>query len=160
MSLLLRDVPGSLVKAIEPISKYGGNIVSIQHNRAKNGYADVQVVFEVKDKTVLGRIQQNLEGEKVNIRNIMLEGRIYQAKKTYSFIFIGHVIDTDIQDTVDRINEIGMVSDLDVVMPDPEKKSSVMFTVDVDEDNSRKMLNAVNKVCEEKGFLLIRSLEE
>ncbi|MFH1721441.1 MAG: hypothetical protein ABH950_02420 [Candidatus Altiarchaeota archaeon] len=159
MSLLLKDVPGSLIKAIEPISSHGGNIMSVQHNRAKNGYADVQVTFEAKDKKSLGFIQKGLGENSVSVKEIFVEGRLYLAKKTLSFIVVGHVIDEDLQDTIDRINQVGVVSDVDVVMPDPQRKSSVLFTCEFDQKEQQKLMSVVNEICRRKKFLLINSLD-
>lgn len=160
MSLLLRDVPGSLVAALDPISRQGGNILSVQHSRGKNGYAEVAVTFEVKDKNALSRIKKALVNTKISVQEILVEGRAYQAKHTLPVMVVGHVIDTDIQGTIDRINEVGLVSDLDVVMPDPDKESSVMFTVDVDARRLDELYGVIDDICRKKDFLLVSSLEK
>ncbi len=158
MVLELKDVPGSLLRALEPISRHGGNIVSVLHSRGEKNLVSVQITFSVHDQFSLDLIRKSLQAEKVRISDIKLEGKKYYSKKTISFILVGHVIDTDIRDTIDRINTLALVSDIDVVMPSPEERSSVIMNVDVDEKNSNKLLELINEICDEKKFLLIRSL--
>lgn len=158
MILELKDVPGSLIRALEPISSHGGNIISVLHSRDEKDRVSVQIAFRVHDQLSLDLIRKSLQAEKVRISDIELEGRKYYSKKTISFILVGHVIDTDIRDTIDRINTLALVSDIDVMMPSPEEKSSVIMNVDVDEKKTDKLLELINEICKEKKFLLIRSL--
>lgn len=158
LRLGLRDVPGMLVKAIEPISRYGGNIQSILHTRGARDVVEVRIVFKIADEMSLDFIKKEFRKQKIRVMELTVEGRRYYSKKNLSFILIGHVIDTDVRNTIDRINEVGVVSDVDVVMPDPGEKSSVMFTVDVDEHRIRSLNERVVEICAEKKFLLIKSI--
>ncbi|MEA3254294.1 MAG: hypothetical protein U9Q22_00480 [Candidatus Altiarchaeota archaeon] len=158
MTLKLKDVPGMLIRAIEPISGHGGNIISVTHSRREK-FVSVYITFQVRDQTSLDLIKETLQKQKMGISEIKVEGRRYYLKKSLSFILVGHVIDTDIQDTIDRINTLGLVSDIDVMMPSPEQKSSVMMNVDVDEKRNGSLLKVVEEICVEKKFLLIRSLD-
>jgi len=159
MKLQLKDVPGSLLRALEPVSIHGGNIISVIHSRGERELVSVQMSFEIKDQAALDLIKGDLKKQNIRVSEILLEGKRYYSKKTLSFILIGHVIDKDIRDTVDRLNEIGLVSDMDVVMPSPEKKSSVMMNVDVDDKRTEELNRLINEICREKNFLLISSLE-
>lgn len=159
MLLELKDVPGSLIRALEPISNHGGNIISVLHSREEKNHVSVQIIFNVHDQSSLDLIKKSLQDEKIRILEIKVEGRKYYSKKTISFILVGHVIDTDIRDTIDRINTIGLVSDIDVVMPSPEERSSVIMNVDVDEKQSNELNKLINEICDEKKFLLIKSLD-
>lgn len=158
MTLELKDVPGMLIRALEPISGHGGNIISVTHSRRKK-FVSVYITLHVRDKSSLDLIRKALQKQKIHISEINVEGRKYYTKKSLSFILVGHVIDTNIQDTIDQINTLGMVSGIDVVMPSPEQKSSVMVNVDVDEKRNGSLLKLVEEICAEKKFLLIRSLD-
>ena len=159
MTLGLRDVPGSLIGALEPISGHGGNILSVFHLRNEGELVPVQITFRVVDQSSLDLIKNALEEQNMHISEIKVEGKKYYEKRSITFMLHGHVIDTDIQDTIDRINAIGMVSDIDVVMPSPEEKSSVMVHVDVDEEKSESLSKMVEDICCEKEFLLIGALD-
>jgi ACT domain-containing protein len=71
---------------------------------------------------------------------------------------VGHVIDKDIRDTIDQINEVGIVSSIGVVMPAPEDASSVIMNIDVDNGGLEKLSGILSTICKKKKFLLIRSL--
>jgi len=156
--LALKDVPGSLLRALEPVSAHGGNIVSVLHSRGRKELVEVKIVFRIADQESLNLIKRDLEKRGVQISEIRLEGRQYYSKKIISFILVGHVIDTDIRDTIDRINEIGLVSNIDVVMPSPEQRSSVMMNVEVDNGKLKKLNSTIEKICREKDLLLISSI--
>jgi ACT domain-containing protein len=159
MKLQLKDVPGSLLRALEPVSFHGGNIMSVLHFRGDGGLVSVQISFKIKDQSSLDLIKRDLKKQNIRLSEILLEGKRYYSKKTVSFILIGHVIDRDIRDTIDRINELGLVSGIDVVMPSPEKRSSVMMNIDIDDRKVKKLNSLVNEIGKEKKFLLVRSLE-
>jgi len=159
MRLELKDVPGTLLRALEPISEHGGNIISVLHLRGNGDLVPVEIIFRIADESMLNLITGALEERNIHVSKINVDGRRYYEKKTHRFIFIGHVIDTDIRDTIDRINKIGVVSDLEVVMPDPDEKSSVLMVVDVDREKNEKMMEVVDDVCGEKNLLLIKSLD-
>lgn len=158
MRLALKDVPGSLVNAIEPISGHGGNIVSVLHSRGSRDLVDVKINFRVRDQSSLDLIKRELVRVGVRIREIRLEGRRYYAKKSLVFVLVGHVIDRDMQDTLDRLNSIGTVSDIDVKMSDPRDKSSVLIKADVDENRHRRFIKALARLCSEKELVLIDSI--
>jgi len=92
------------------------------------------------------------------ISEIKIEGKSYYKKETKTFMMIGHIIDTDVRDTIDRLNKIGLVNDLNIVMPDPDKKSSVLMKVDVDECDEPQLIEEAKKICDEKKILLIKSI--
>lgn len=158
MRLQLKDVPGSLIRALEPISSHGGNIVNVLHNRGERDTVDVRINFKVKDLHSLKIMKKSLNKNEVRISEINVEGKRYYSRKSLSFILVGHVIDTDVMDTIDKINDVGLVSDIDVVMPSPEKKSSVMVNVDVDKKNLKELHDVLDRICWQKNFLLIESI--
>jgi ACT domain-containing protein len=158
LRLGLKDVPGMLVKALSPVSDHGGNILSVLHSRGSGGRVEVNIVFKVRDESMLDEILKSLDREKIPVVSAEVEGKRYYSKKSLSFILIGHVIDKDIQDTIDRINELGRVSDVDVRMPDPDEKSSVLMSVDVDENCLPALLSRIEGICGKKDFILIREI--
>ncbi len=160
MMLGLRDVPGNLVEALKPISSHGGNIISVLHCRDKKDVVPVQITFEVRDQSCLDLIKKHMNENKIRIHEISVEGRRYYSKKTLDVVLVGHVIDNDIRDTVDRMNRLGLVSDLDVMMPSPEKKSSVIMSIDVDDSKINSLIGMINEISKEKDFLAIMSLVE
>lgn len=154
----LKDVPGMLVRALEPVSANGGNIVSVLHSRGSRDLVGVDVALRVRDESTLNRIITALKDNGIRVREVRVEGRKYYRKRSLSFVLVGHVIDRDIQDTIDRMNDVGLVSDVDVRMTDPERESAVLMKVDVDEKSFALLMERIHDVCREKKFLLIREV--
>ncbi len=159
MQLSLKDVPGTLINVLKPISEHGGNIVSVLHSRGNGDMVPVHIKFRVSDEASLNLIKKALENDGIHILGISSQGTRYYDKRRLSFILQGHVIDSDIMDTIDRINAKGLVSGIDVAMSAPEDKSSVMFNVDADAKDMGRLKETIEEICKEKDFLLIRSLE-
>ncbi|AAB99621.1 TPA: ACT domain-containing protein [Methanocaldococcus jannaschii] len=152
----LKDKPGELLRVLTPISKYGANVISIIHSREekRGGKVPVRIVIDVDDKDKLKKILEDLEKEGAIIKKI--DGK---DKKVYlDVVVIGHVVDTNVRDTIDRINEIGLVEDLDLIMPHPDKESSAMMRIIVDEDKIEELFYLFEELEKEKGLLFIKSI--
>ncbi|MFH0863347.1 MAG: hypothetical protein V1875_10030 [Candidatus Altiarchaeota archaeon] len=158
MVLGLRDVPGALVRALEPVSANGGNIVSVLHSRGKGDLVDVNVSFKAKDDETLNRILEAFKKEKVEYREVKVEGHRYNRKKRLSFILVGHVIDQDLQDTIDQINKVGLVRNIEVRMANPDEESAVLMTVNIDEGRMGRLNETLQDVCKRKRIMLIRGV--
>ena len=52
--IYVKDVPGTLVSSLEPISTLGGNIVGVIHNREQvvSGRISVNVIFNMDQKSL------------------------------------------------------------------------------------------------------------
>ncbi len=152
----LKDKPGELLKILTPISRHGANVISIIHSREekRGGKVPVRIVIDVDDKEKLKKILEDLEKEGAIIKKI--DGK---DKKVYlDVVVIGHVVDTDVRDTIDRINEIGLVEDLDLIMPHPDKESSAMMRIIVDEDKIEELFYLFEELEKEKELLFIKSI--
>ncbi|HHQ44638.1 MAG TPA: hypothetical protein ENN13_00695 [Candidatus Altiarchaeales archaeon] len=156
LTLSLPDRPGMLLKAIEPISSCGGNILSLHHKRGSGkGPVPVEVLFKVRDQESLELILKELKRQKISVKEARFEGRQYFKRKSISLLLIGHVIDRDIQGTIDALNGVGMVSDIDVRMADPDEESSVWMNIEVEERKLKTLEKALEKIVSEKRFLAI-----
>ncbi|XRO76299.1 ACT domain-containing protein [Methanocaldococcus sp. 16A] len=152
----LKDKPGELLRVLTPISKHGANVISVIHSREekRGGKVPVRIVIDVDDKEKLKNILEDLEKEGAIIKKI--DGK---DKKVYlDVVVIGHVVDTNIRDTIDRINEIGLVEDLDLIMPHPDKESSAMMRIIIDEDKIEELFYLFEELEKEKGLLFIKSM--
>ncbi|MBD3261410.1 MAG: hypothetical protein GF334_06950 [Candidatus Altiarchaeales archaeon] len=158
IKLGLSDVPGTLLKVLDPISRHGGNIQTVHHTRGDVEDVGVEIVFGVRDQRNLDFIVKSLEQEKIPIWNIQVEGIQYYNKKSVTFIFIGHVIDQDIQDTVDRLNRQGLVLDVDVRMSDPNSESAVLLRMHVDSGKYKSLQGEIKKIADEKDFLCVNQV--
>jgi ACT domain-containing protein len=159
LDIVLKDVPGTLVVALDPISKFGGNIISIVHEREaiKGGRIPIRVNVEVEDTDNLKKIIAGLEKNDVWVSKA---GEI-KKKEKITVVLIGHIVDTDLRDTINRMHEIKgvMVADVDLAMPDPNKESSAILGIEV--TSAKKVETAMKKLDEishEKKLFMIKSL--
>jgi len=159
MTLELRDVPGSLIRALSPVSTHGGNIQSVIHFRGGKNRVGVQISFLVSDESSLELIKKELSKASVTVREISVEGRRYYLRDKMTFILVGHIIDKDVKDTIDRLNKFGVVSDVDVLMPDPESESTVLMGMALEKNKRKVVLDELYRICKQKDFLLVRSIE-
>jgi ACT domain-containing protein len=157
--MVLKDVPGQLVRALEPISEYGGNIISIVHMREdlKGGRVPVHVTFEIEDSRKLNRVVEELEKRDIWV------SKLGEAKKKekITLVLTGHIVDTDLRDTIDRLNEIPgvMVADVSLSMPHPEKESSARLDIEVSGlENAKVALERLEEIAREKDLFIIKSL--
>jgi ACT domain-containing protein len=76
---------------------------------------------------------------------------------------IGHLMHTDLSDTVDRIDSTGFaeVSELSMSMPAVSERSSSRLTIkSVTRDDMERAVSILRTVAQEKGLLLIEPMEE
>ena len=156
LHLELNDKPGQLLAAIEPVSKSGANIISISHQRDKKA-ADGDLIVEI----VISLPEQNLPKliDALKANGIFI-GRIgtEHLTCTKTFILIGHILHTDLTDTVNRIDKknIAEVTELHILMPSMDEPSTAKFTIKA--VNEVEMENAVEllwSIAEEKHLMII-----
>ncbi|HOS82531.1 MAG TPA: amino acid-binding protein [Methanolinea sp.] len=162
MKLEMRDAPGQLVAALRPISEVGGNIIAVIHQRdekaTKGDTLSVQIVLELPDQR-LSDLVRLIREQGVNIQRIGHERLLYEK----TVIVIGHLIHTDLGDTVDRIDRTGFaeVTGLNICMPAITQVSSARLVVKaVNRQDMEQAMDILRGVSKEKNFLLVEPLEE
>jgi ACT domain-containing protein len=160
LDIVLKDVPGQLVMALEPISRFGGNIISIVHEREaiKGGRVPIHVNIEVENAEKLNRIIKELEKRDIWVSKA---GEV-RKKEKITVVLIGHIVDTNLRDTIDKINEIKgvMVADVDLAMPHPDKESSARMDIEVSSSAMAKTaMKRLDEIAGEKKLFVIKSLE-
>jgi ACT domain-containing protein len=161
MKLEMKDSPGQLVAALKPISDVGGNIIAVIHQRdpdASDGTLNVQIVLELPEGR-LDDLVTLLKKQGVHIQRIGEERLLYRR----TVILIGHLMHTDLSDTVDRIDSTGFaeVSELSMSMPAVNERSSSRLTIkSVSRGNMEEAIAILRTVARQKDLLLIEPLEE
>ena len=155
--LELQDIPGQLVSVLSPISDLGGNMISIVHDRG------------VKTEKGLIPIQISIEGERENLNAILdkfnemginiLEKDDVVLRERVSTVLIGDVIDTDVRDTIDRINELDgvWVVGLDIKL-NKEYESSAMITIESPIGKTDIAFDKIQEIAKEKDLLVINEV--
>jgi len=160
MKLEMKDSPGQLVAALRPISDVGGNIIAVIHQRepgSRNGMLNVQIVLELPERR-LDDLVSLLQKEGVHIQRIGRERLLYRR----TVILIGHLMHTDLSDTIDRIDSTGFaeVSELAMSMPAINERSSSRLTIkSVTKEDMERAIEILRNVSREKDLLLIEPLE-
>ena len=161
MKLEMKDSPGQLVAALKPISEVGGNIIAVIHQRDPDHDGEtlnVQIVLELP-KGRLDTLRDLLKEQGVHIQRIGEERLLYQR----TVILIGHLMHTDLSDTVDQIDSTGFaeVCELSMSMPAVNERSSSRITIKaVSRDDMEAALAILRRVSKQKNLLLIEPLEE
>lgn len=162
MKLEMRDTPGQLVRALKPVSETGGNIIAVIHQREdrerSKDIISVQIVVELPE----GRLEEllaRMKDQGVTIQRIGTQRLLHRR----SLVMIGHIVHTDLTDTVDRIDKTGFaeVSELEMIMPAISDPSSARITIRA--TNAEAMNQAVDilkSVAKEKEILVVEPLEE
>src|SRR5271157_4943779 len=145
MKLEMKDSPGQLVAALKPISDVGGNIIAVIHHRdpeSSQRMLNVQIVLALPEGR-LDTLVTLLKEQGVHIQRIGKERLLYKR----TVILIGHLMHTDLSDTVDQIDSTGFaeVSELSMSMPAVNQRSS-----------SRITIKAVSKVDMESALSILR----
>jgi len=160
MKLEMRDQPGQLVAALQPISAVGGNIIAVIHQRetpAATETLDVQIVLELPEGR-LSRLLELLREQGISVVRIDEERLLYEC----TLIMIGHLMHTDLSDTVDRIDMTGSaeVTELSLVMPAISSPSSARITIrSTTREEMKKAIRILRSVAEQKDLLIIEPLE-
>ena len=156
MNLILEilDVPGQLVSILNPIGELGANVVTIVHKReisAAEGKAAIEIALEGERGNLQAVVDKFKE---MGVHLLEVDDTI--RKEKLSTILYGHIIDTDLRDTVDKINAVDglVVSDLQLKL-DGELKSTALLTIELDLGKRDIAYNKVMEIAKEKDFLVI-----
>lgn len=159
MDLELKDIPGQLVNALAPISDSGGNIVSVVHHHEKRtprGTIPIQVTFDIAEG--LEDLKFKLESRDIAIIRVN-EAKLLEHR---TVILVGHIIHSDIRDTIDQIDRTGYaeVVDLAMSMPGINLKSSARIGISAaGKDEVKKAMNLLRAIAKEKDLLVIEPID-
>ena len=155
--LELMDVPGQLVKVLEPISSLGANLVTVIHKR------------DYKTENGMVPVQLTLEGEFEDLKNVVkrfedlgitiTEMDDVVLKEKISTIFFGHIIDNDLRDTMDKINALDGVLIVGCeIKLDGEHKSTALLNIEADIGLKQVVFDKIAEIAEEKEILVINEV--
>ncbi|MDY6931329.1 MAG: amino acid-binding protein [Halobacteriota archaeon] len=156
LDLELRDIPGQLSLALKPISESGANIVGVIHHREKmtpRHTLPVQVTVEVDQKRLESLIDK-LKSEGIIVARVGEE----RLKERVLVMLTGHILDTDVKDTVDAVDNTGFaeVVDLKLSMPGIDKRSSASLVINaMGEKELCESLNLLREIASKKDLLMI-----
>jgi len=164
MDIELKDEPGQLILALEPVSRNRANLISVFHyhksnNTIKTGGEKVQVQLVLDAKSpVIDKIKNDMENAGIRVLRIGEE----KYRETMMVLMIGHVVDTDIRDTVSRIDGTGIaeIVDMSLSMPEITEPTSAALTINaVGKEELKETVRILKEIAAEKELLLVLPIE-
>jgi len=159
LDLELMDVPGELVRALQPFSEHGANIISVLHYRERRtprGTVPVKVVCETIEERVEPLIEA-LHRAGIVIAS-MGEQRLVEEG---SVILIGHIVHSDLKDTIGHIDATGFaeVVELELSMPAVNTPSSAYMVIRAkSSEHFERALSILREVASKKELLVIEPI--
>ena len=146
MTLSLPDRPGQLLKALEPIAKNGGNIISIVHDRNKvsGEYALVSLIADFPSKESFRETRRELEGMGISV----VKSEEVIAKEDLTVIVIGRF-------NLDKIAG-GELRIIDVELSNPSSEKPCMkLHVEAPKEAVKGFYNLLHELAEKEKALII-----
>ncbi len=160
LEVKLPDTPGSLIEMIKPISKYGGNIYGILHNHDKklNNMIPVTVWFDLNEglnEISIQNIQKDLIEKDIEIIKISISPK----NQVMTVILSGHVFDTDITDTIERLDSKNIHTlELQAKFTGFEDISNVKLNLEFPESMTKiELIRVIEKISKEKNLFFMHS---
>ena len=156
LKLELSDKPGQLLAAIKPVSDSGANIISIMHQRDA-AQSDGTLIVDIVVSLPQNRLEQLKSALQANGIEIIRIGTDHLTC-TKTFILIGHILHTDLTDTINRIDkaDVAEVTELHMIMPRIMQPSTAKLTIKA--AGAAEMEQACTilvQIAEEKHLLII-----
>lgn len=159
--LELVDEPGQLLAALQPISRNGGNLLSIFHERGNltpRGHIPVEVDLECPPD----RFETIVEALRENGVNVIQAGAERYGEEL-TILLVGHIIDTDLSDTLRRVQQCSNATVTDFSLSAPEgigDVSSARLRLATRSGQTEQVLATIREVTDEKGLGVVEPLTE
>ncbi|WP_415381000.1 amino acid-binding protein [Halosimplex sp. TS25] len=157
--LELVDEPGELLRALHPIADNGGNLLSIFHERGNltpRGHIPVEVDLEATPER-FDEIVDALREAGINV----IQAGTQHYSESLTIVVSGHIVDTDLSDTLSRIQQStdATVTDLSLSAPEgTDDVSSARLRLATEEGETDSTLAALRDIADRKDLRLIEPL--
>ncbi|WP_266082646.1 amino acid-binding protein [Haladaptatus caseinilyticus] len=157
--LELIDDPGELLRALEPIANNGGNLLSVFHERGNitpRGHIPIEVDLEATAERYDAIIDSLRD---VGIKVVQAGTERYSTSVTV--ILSGHLVDTDLSDTLTQIREKSntSVTELSLSAPKGTKDiSSARLQLATASGEIEETMEVVRTVAADKDLRVIEPL--
>ncbi|WP_435183207.1 amino acid-binding protein [Halobellus sp. EA9] len=157
--LELADQPGQLLAALEPISANGGNLLSIFHERG-NVTPRGRIPVEVDVEATPDRFEAIVAALRDEGVNVVQAGAEHYAEEVV-VVLVGHLVDTDLSDTLRRIEQHPSTSIADFSLNAPEGRSdtsSARLRMATRAGETAEAISLVREIAEEKDLHVVEPL--
>ena len=148
----LADRPGQLLKALEPIAKNGGNIISIIHDREKvtDGYIPVSLVADFSSRENFEKAKKESE----SLGFVIIKSEELIEKSNVTFILIGK---SDIRRMLEAKAEGMRITDFEVSAP-TSKEACVKLSIEAPVEVVEKILEMFKEIAKREDVILVSSV--
>jgi ACT domain-containing protein len=157
--LELVDRPGELLRALEPIAEQGGNLLSIFHERGNltpRGDIPVEVDLEATPET-FEEIVAALRDAGITV----VQAGAEKYSEELTVILVGHLVNTDLSDTLSQIQEAtgSSVRDFSLSAPEGEQnESSARLRLATQSDQIEELLVTLRTIADTKDLRVVEPL--
>ena len=157
--LELLDRPGELRRALEPIAAHDGNLRSVFHERGNvtpRGHIPVEVELRATPPQ-FDAIVAALQETDVTV----MRAGPQRYTEELTVLLVGHLVDTDLSDTLSRVEQTPGTSVRDVTLAAPEGtagKSSARLRLATETNAKSDSLATLREVASEKDLSIIEPL--
>jgi ACT domain-containing protein len=159
--LRLKDVPGQLVRALEPISISDGNIVGVVHHHeaVTAGRITVHVTFEVNSQKSLEHILEAWKKGEVDV------ARLSSMLETFEFeyLLVGELSPSDLREIGEEIESIGDLDSVEIrysVSPSADEKAAMVVGKMKQKSGLARVEDFLRQRAMQSGIILISGLGE
>lgn len=159
LRLELVDEPGELLRTLRPIAENGGNLLSIFHERGNvtpRGHIPVEVDVEATPDQ-FEKIVDALRDAGTNV----IQAGTERYSEELTIILSGHLINTDLSDTLSQIQVTRNATVTDISLSVPEgstQTSSARFRIAVEAGSMEDILSTIRDIADEKDLRVIEPL--
>ncbi|AEH38431.1 amino acid-binding ACT domain protein [Halopiger xanaduensis SH-6] len=157
--LELVDEPGELLRALSPIAENGGNLLSIHHERGNitpRGHIPVEVDLECPPD----RFEDIVEALRDAGVNVIQAGADRYGEEI-NVVLVGHLVDTDLSHTLNRIQDETSAAVLDLSLSAPEGTdniSSARLRLAIDSGDADDTLETIRSIGADKELTVVEPL--
>jgi len=157
-NIYVRDIPGQLVAALEPMSTVNANIIGVVHSRDQtiSGRISVDLTFDI-DPDLIETLKNIWVSKDVIVAKI---GTVIDLHNTV-FMVIGDVTASSMDEIMASAKKKSAIEAYDIrISSSSSGRNSALVTASVkSEEDLVTLEDTIGKECRSRGFTLIRGVE-
>ena len=156
VDIQLKDIPGQLIGALEPISKHDGNIRGVvhRHDMVSGGKIAINLTFEVGNQKALDNILSDWKEREVDVLKI---DHLFETFKL-DYVIVGDLPPTEVRKIIEGIQALGDVESIDIrYSVSGSKDRAALISGKVrNKDVIKKANKFINERAKRAGYIVIR----
>lgn len=159
--LRLKDVPGQLVKALEPVSTFDGNIIGVvhHHDNIAGGRISVNLTFEVKTQKQLENMLHAWKESDVDIAKLSSLFETFE----FDYVIAGDISPQELREITDGIESMSDLDSVDIrysISPSSGEKAVLVYGKVRQKPVLDRIEDFLRQRSLQSGYLLISGLGE